>query len=56
MTELKDSLKYFLVFLGTVKHYKTILVVETVVHLKDCVQKVNSIVCYFPSEQKDILC
>lgn len=33
------------------KHYKTILAFETVVHLKDSLQQVNSIVCYLSTEQ-----
>lgn len=51
MTELKDSLKCFLVFIRIIKPYTTVLVVETVVDLKGGLQRVNSIVCYLSSEQ-----
>lgn len=51
MTELKDGLKYFLVFTRFLKCYKTIFVVETEVHLEYSLQQVNSIVCYLSSEQ-----
>lgn len=35
MIELRDSLKCFLVLTVIIKHYKTILVVETVVQFKE---------------------
>lgn len=50
MIELKDSCTYFLVLTIIIKHYKTILVVEIVVRLKDSLQQIHSIVCYISSE------
>lgn len=54
MTELKDSLKYFLVFIGIIKHYKTILAIKTVVQLKDNLQQVIQLYVIFPLSKTDI--